>query len=92
MSEFGVEELDWPAQSSDLNLIKHLWDELEQPLRARPSRPTSVSDLTNALLEEWSKLPINTFLNLVESSPRRVEAVSCKGWANIMLLILNPMD
>ncbi|KAK3522340.1 hypothetical protein QTP86_006505 [Hemibagrus guttatus] len=52
MSEFGVEELDWPAQSPDLNPIEHLWDELERRLRATPSRPTSVPDLTNALLEE----------------------------------------
>ena len=26
-------------------------------------------------LEEWSKIPINTLLNLVEILPRRVEAV-----------------
>ncbi|KAK3506768.1 hypothetical protein QTP70_023926 [Hemibagrus guttatus] len=52
MSEFGVEELDWPAQSPDLNPIEHLWDELERRLRATPSHPTSVPDLTNALLEE----------------------------------------
>ncbi|KAI4888053.1 hypothetical protein NFI96_003400 [Prochilodus magdalenae] len=50
MSESGVEELDWPAQSPDLNPVEHLWDGLERRLRARPSRPTSVSDLTN--LEE----------------------------------------
>ena len=75
MSQFGLEELDWPAQSPDLNLIEHLWDELERRLRARPSGPTSVPDLTNALLEEWSKIPINTLLNLVESLPRRAEAV-----------------
>ncbi|KAK3511999.1 hypothetical protein QTP70_027631 [Hemibagrus guttatus] len=32
MIEFGVEELDWPAQSPDLNPIEYLWDELEQKL------------------------------------------------------------
>ena len=75
-----VKELAWPAHSPDLNLIEHLWDELEQGLRARPSHPTSEPDLTNALLEEWSNIPIDTLLNLVDSLPRRVEAViAAKG-------------
>ena len=64
MREFGVDELDWRAGQSnsptDLNQIETLWDGLEWRLRARPSHPTSVCDLTNALLEEWSKIPINT--------------------------------
>ena len=70
-----MEELDWSVQSSDLNPIEHLWDELERRMQARPSRPTSVSDLTYAFLEEWSKSPLNTLLNLVKSLPRRDEAV-----------------
>jgi len=60
ISEFGMEELDWPTQSPDLNPIEHLWDVLEWRLQSRPSRLTSVSDLTNALLEERSKISINT--------------------------------
>jgi len=51
-----VEELDRPAQSPDLNPIQHLWDELEKRFRARPSCPTSVPDLTNALLYEWANI------------------------------------
>jgi hypothetical protein len=43
-----VEELDWPAQSPDLNPIEHLWDELEFRLGPKPNCPTSVPDLTNA--------------------------------------------
>ena len=38
----GVEELDWSVQNPDLNLIQHLWDELELSLWAGPDRPTSV--------------------------------------------------
>ena len=53
-----MEALDWPAQSHDLlNPIEHLWDELERRLQARPNRPTSVPDLTNALVAEWKQLP-----------------------------------
>ena len=51
--QISVKELDWPAQSPDLNSIGHLWDELERRLRARPNRPTPVPDLTNALVAEW---------------------------------------
>jgi hypothetical protein len=33
--EIGVEELDWPGKSTDLNPMKNLWYELECRLRAR---------------------------------------------------------
>lgn len=33
-TEFGVEELEWLAQSPDLNPIERFWDELERRLRA----------------------------------------------------------
>ena len=39
-----------------------------------------MSDLTNALVEEWPNIPIDTLLNLADSLPRRVEAViAAKG-------------
>ena len=77
--EIGVEELDWPAQSPD-NPSKHLWDELERPLRARPYHPTSVPDLTNALVAEWKQIPAAMFQHQVESLPRRVEAIVAAKW------------
>ena len=41
----------------DLNPIKHLWGKLERRLQARPNRPTSVPDLTNALVAESKQIP-----------------------------------
>ena len=73
--EIGVEELDWPAQSPDLNPVENLWDELECRLLARPNRPTSVPDLTNARVAQWKQVPAAMFQHLVESLRRNVEAV-----------------
>ena len=55
--EIGVEELDWPAQSLDLNPIEHLWDELEHRLRARSHCPTSVPPSLMLLWLNGSKSP-----------------------------------
>ena len=71
----SVEELDWPAQSPDLNPFEDFWDELNRRLRTRSNHPTSVLDLTNALVAEWKQVPSAMFQRLVESLPRRVEAV-----------------
>lgn len=50
---------------------------------------TSVSHLTNAPLEERSKIPVNTLLNLGKTSQKSLNMYSCKLWTNI---IFNPMD
>jgi hypothetical protein len=52
-----------------------LWSDEAVRLRARPNRPTSVPDLTNAFVAEWKQVPAAMFQHLVESLPRRVEAV-----------------
>ena len=79
--EIGAEELDWPAQSPDLNPI-------DRRLRDRPNRPTSVSDLTNALVAERKQVLAAMCQHPVESLPRRVEAViAAKGDSILMPII-----
>jgi transposase len=70
-----VPEMDFPAQSPDLNLIEHLWDEIERRLNSKPQRPTPLTALATALQEEWSAIPPETFRRLVKSLPGRVRAV-----------------
>jgi hypothetical protein len=71
----NVPEMDWPAQSRDLNPVEHLWDELECPLLYRTQHPTSLNALATALQEEWPAIPPETFRHLVESLPSKVRAV-----------------
>ena len=85
--EIGVEELDWAAQSPNLNPIEHLWDELECQPRARTNRPTSVPDLNNTLVAEWKQVAAAMIQQLVESIPRRGGGCyRSKGGTNSILM------
>ncbi|GFV89659.1 transposable element Tcb1 transposase [Trichonephila clavipes] len=71
----GVQKLDWPSHSPDLNPIEHLWDELERRLRSQPNRPSSLQAFTSAVMDAWKAVPMVTYQKLVESLPKRLKAV-----------------
>lgn len=66
-------QLHSPSQSSDLNPIENLWDELDRSIRKRQIK--SKDDLKKALLEEWQKIPRTVTEGLVYSMPNRMRAV-----------------
>jgi len=74
-SDNNIKSLPWPAQSPDLNPIENLWDELERQVRNHKPLPKNPNDLWEILQEEWLKLDVNKYKNLVDSMPRRIEAV-----------------
>jgi hypothetical protein len=67
--------LQWPAQSPDLNPIEHLWDEVERAVRGLPVLPSNKRQLSDAVLAAWAGIPAERFQHLVESMPRRIDAV-----------------
>ncbi|GFX13012.1 transposable element Tcb1 transposase [Trichonephila clavipes] len=76
--EFTV--LPLPANSPDLNPIKHLWYHLDRVVRAMDPQPRNLAQLATALESAWLNIPENTFRDLSDSLPARLAAVhSAKG-------------
>nr|ODN85349.1 hypothetical protein L203_04963 [Cryptococcus depauperatus CBS 7841] len=61
----------WPAQSSDLNSIEHLWDYLKKELRREENEPQGMLELWERIEKVWDEIPVSFCGSLIESMPRR---------------------
>jgi len=73
--DHGFTVLPWPAQSPDLNPIEHLWFYIKQRLGEYEEDPKGILELWERIEKEWAKIPASVCQNLIESMPRRVNAV-----------------
>jgi len=73
--DHGYEVMIWPAQSPDLNPIEHLWFILKRRLAEYPNPLNGMTELWEHIEREWEQIDAATCQNLIESMPRRVEAV-----------------
>lgn len=73
--ELGMKVLDWPSQSPDLNPIEHIWGYIKRKLKERVVKPQNLDQLYGHIQEEWGQIPQRVLNNLVESIPRRIQAV-----------------
>ena len=71
----GIERMEWPASSPDLNPIEHLWDQLGRSVRQRVTDRTTLADLRLILVEEWNAIPQLLVTRLVNGMRRRCQAV-----------------
>lgn len=71
----GIKVLDWPAQSPDLNPIEHLWEILKKRLNSYEVPSKGVWELWERIEVEWDKIEVEECQGLIESMPRRLEAV-----------------
>ena len=73
--DHGFTVMKWPAQSPDLNPIEHLWHHIKTKLRGYDEPPKGIHELWERVEAEWEKIDPKVCQNLIESMPRRVEAV-----------------
>ena len=73
--DHGIEIMEWPAQSPDLNPIENLWQHLKSQLTGYKSPPSGVFELWERAAEEWAKIEVEECQKLIESMPRRCAAV-----------------
>ena len=75
LQQNGIQRMDWPARSQDMNLIEHLWDLLDHQVRNCQQPPQTVAQLRQALVEEWRRIPQAVVTNLIRSMRRRCTEV-----------------
>ncbi len=69
----GVNVIDWPSQSPDLNLIENLWSIADRAVKKKRSR--NLDELFENIAEQWSIIPAAVCAKLFDSMPRRCQAV-----------------
>lgn len=74
----NVQVHNWPARSSDLSPIEHLWDCLGRKVRRRYD-VNNLRDLERALHQEWLNIPLQVIKRLINSMRRRCLAVINKA-------------
>ena len=75
LEDHGFQVLSWPAQSPDLNPIEHLWAHLKRRVTYYEVPPKGILELWDRVQEEWDKIEAELCQNIIESMPRRIEAV-----------------
>ena len=58
-----------------MNPIEHLWAHLKRQLNTYESPPKGMLELWERVQAEWDKIDKQTCLTLIESMPRKIEAV-----------------
>ena len=75
LEEQDFRTMVWPAQSPDLNLIEHLWGYLERRLAEHENPSSGIHELWERVQVDWEEIAASECQRLIESMPRRVQAV-----------------
>ncbi|KAI4904895.1 hypothetical protein NFI96_009961 [Prochilodus magdalenae] len=56
----GIDTIDWPTSSPDLNPIEHPWDIMFRSIRRHQVPLQTVQELSDALVQIWEEIPQDT--------------------------------
>ncbi|CAJ0963082.1 unnamed protein product [Ranitomeya imitator] len=70
LQDEGIEAMDWPTRSPDLNPLEHLWDIMSCTIHQCQVAPQTVQELADALVQVWEEMPQETVRRLIRSMPR----------------------
>uniref|UniRef100_A0AAZ3REL8 Tc1-like transposase DDE domain-containing protein n=1 Tax=Oncorhynchus tshawytscha TaxID=74940 RepID=A0AAZ3REL8_ONCTS len=80
LQEEGIDAMDWPARSPDLNPIEYIWDIMSRSIHQRHDAPQTVQELADALVQVWEEIPQETIRHLIRSMPRHCrEVIEARG-------------
>ena len=80
LKDANTNVLDWPANSPDLNPIEHVWLLLKRQVGREKHNIRNTADLRAAVVKAWNNFPLESVQRLIDSMPRRLEAVrAAKG-------------
>jgi transposase len=71
----GMTSLSHPPNSPDLNPIEHVWMMIKYRLAKDYAHVTSANELKHVIMQLWEECSHDEFNHLVESMPRRIQAV-----------------
>ncbi|KAI4896781.1 hypothetical protein NFI96_020094, partial [Prochilodus magdalenae] len=63
----GIDTIDWPTGSPDLNPIEHLSDIMFRSIRRHQVALQTVQELSDALVQIWEEIPQDTTRRLIRS-------------------------
>ena len=69
-----IHVLEWSSLSPNINPIENLWQDLKNAVHRH--FPSNLTELEPFCKEEWAKMSLFRGTKLVETSPKRLAAVS----------------